>query len=204
MGSWAHLGGRADHKLTELVAFWSSTIWTSSDSTVSFTILARSKVVGVSVTSIVLVGFTFLGLRVVIVSVRRSRSAGDSLMWGKGTGVGLGRAASPHVSVEIAFIVDWARVSSSRVGADVVVSLVILVGVSLWALWLWNNVLASVLALQQGLEVVIVSLAAGVVEDLTGTGNCVVPVTADGLLAVSEAEGLGADGLRSWTADIVI
>lgn len=58
-----------------------------------------------------------------------------------------------------------------------------------------DDVLAGVLAFQEGLEVVVVALAAGVVEYLAGAGDCVVPVATDGLLAVTETEWLRADGL---------
>lgn len=62
---------------------------------------------------------------------------------------------------------------------------------------LTDDVLTRVLALQQGLKVVIIALAASVIEDLAGTGDSVVPVPTDGLLAVSETEWLGADGFWS-------
>ena len=131
MGRWANIGRRANHQLTELVSFWSTSVGASSNSTVTFTVFTSSEVVGVSVTSVVLVGFTFLSLGVVEVSVRRSRSTSDTLVGRERASIGLGRTATPDVSVEVAFIVNWTDVSCSRVGADVVVSLVVLVGISL-------------------------------------------------------------------------
>ena len=54
----------------------------------------------------------------------------------QGAGVGLGRAASPDVAVEVALIVDGTAVAGSRVGAHVVVALVVFVGISLRTLGL--------------------------------------------------------------------
>lgn len=41
----------------------------------------------------------------------------------KGACVRLGGAASPHIAIEVTFVVDWAHVSGSRVGACVIVAL---------------------------------------------------------------------------------
>ena len=111
-------------------------------------------------------------------------------MWGQGTGISLSRATSPDVAIKVAFIVDWTAISTAGVGADVIISLVVFVSISLRALRLGDDVLASVLALQESLKVVIVSLTASVIEDFTGTGNGIVPVATDGLLTVSQTEGL--------------
>lgn len=143
-------------------------------------------------------------MRVVEVSVRRAGSASDSLVGGECAGVGLGRTASPDVSIEVAFIVDWADISGSGVGAHVVVSLIIFVRVSLRTLGLGNDVFASVLAFKKSLEVVVIALASSVVEEFTGTSHCVVPVSSDRLFAISKTKRLGADGLRSGTANVVV
>lgn len=58
-----------------------------------------------------------------------------------------------------------------------------------------DNVLAGVLTFKKGLEVVVVALTAGVVKNLTGTGNGIVPIATDGLFAVSKPEWLRTDGL---------
>ena len=51
-----------------------------------------------------------------------------------GRSLTFGRAASPDVSVEVALVVHRADISRSRVGADVVVALVVLVRIALRAL----------------------------------------------------------------------
>jgi len=190
--------------LTEFVSFWSTSIRTSSNSTVAFTIFTSSEVIGVSITSVVLVGFTFLSLGVIEVSVGRSRSTSDALVGRKRTSVSLGRTATPDVSVEVAFIVDRADVSCSRVGADVVISLVILVSITLRALRFRDNVFTSVLAFKESFKVVVVSLTSSVIEDFTSTSYSIVPVSSDTLLTVSESQRLRTDGLWTRTADIVV
>lgn len=106
------------------------------------------------------------------------------------TGVGFGWAASPNVSVEVAFEIHWAAVSSSRIRADVIVALIIFVSVSLWALRLRDDVLASVLALQQGLEVIVITLATSVIEDFASTSDSVVPIAANRLFAIAKTQWL--------------
>lgn len=93
--------------------------------------ITSSKIVAVSITAIVLIALTFLCLRVVVVSVRGTGSAGDSLVGRESTGIGFGRTTAPNVTIEVALIVDRTTVAAARVGADVVVALVVLVGVSL-------------------------------------------------------------------------
>lgn len=46
---------------------------------------------------------------------------------------------SPNVSVEITLVVDWARVTSARVGTHVVIALIVLIRISLRTLWLGCN-----------------------------------------------------------------
>lgn len=122
----------------------------------------------------------------------------------QGTCVGLGGTASPYISIEVAFIVNWTRVATATVGTDIVVALVVLVSIALRALRLRNDILASILALQQCLEVIVVALTSGIIEDLACSGHRVIPVSSDGLFAVTQSKRLGANGLWSRTADIVV
>lgn len=141
--------------------------------------------------------------------------AGGAGVGGEGAGVRLARAAAPHEPVVVAVVVLRAHVPDAAVRADVEVPVGVLVRAPLDALWLRSNqdsiqlrlrkkerhwrrtagIAAVVLAGDEGLEVVVVALTAGVDEALALARDGVVPVAVHEAPTGADLLGLGAHRL---------
>lgn len=160
-----------------------------------------SEVVGVSIASIERVCLAGAGGGVVVPAGDRG-SARCSRFVGEGAGVGLSGAASISGTIVVAVVVGWAGGGSSRgSSADDEVSVGIGESGSLDALWLASGVSTVVLALFVGLEVVGVSLTAGVDELLAVAGLGVEPPAIRVRSTVSLFSWQLAHVLRTWAAD---
>ena len=79
----------------------------------------------------------------------------------------------------------------------------ITVGSALGTFGLEPNVAALHLTFHQLLKIVVIALAAGVVEQFALARARVVPVATDAARAFAHPFGLGANGLGGWTANFV-